>query len=110
MKILIADDEEIIRSSIDLILKRQGKYETDFALDGEEAIKKVSDNFYDLVLLNLAMPKIDGYTVLKQIRVLYPKLPVVFVTGKGEAPKVAESVAYYKLNGFVEKPYVHKDI
>jgi len=105
MKILIADDEEVVRTSLDGILKKGGNYETDFAQDGEEAVKKAKENLYDLLLLDLAMPKLDGYEVLKQVRAMYPDLPVVFITGTGEAKKVMQSIAQYKLNAFIEKPF-----
>lgn len=109
-KILIADDEEIIRSSLDAILRKGGGYETDFALDGEEALKKIKENLYGLVLLDIEMPKLDGYTVLKEARALYPELPIMFVTGKGRPQKTIESMAQYNLNGYIEKPFTPEKV
>jgi CheY-like chemotaxis protein len=104
-RILIADDEEIIRSSLEAILRRGGGYETDFAEDGEEALRKMKENPYDLVLLDIDMPKLDGYNVLKQIRKLYPELPIVFVTGKGDPQETIDSIAQLGLNSYIQKPF-----
>jgi CheY-like chemotaxis protein len=110
MKILIADDEDMVRTSLDGILKKGGDYETDFALDGEEAIQKLTANLYDAVLLDLEMPKVSGYDVLAKARALYPNLPVIFLTGKAEAKKVATSIAKSRLSGFIEKPFSPDDV
>jgi len=104
-KVLIADDEEIIRSSLDAILRKGGGYETDFAVDGEETLNKIKNNLYGGVLLDIDMPKLDGYEILKQVRALYPELPVIFVTGKGIPQKTIESMTKYNLTGYIEKPF-----
>ena len=103
--ILIADDEEDVRATLDVILKKGGGYNTDFAIDGEEAMKKIRENLYGLVLLDLVMPKIDGYEILKQTRAIYPDLPVVFVTGTGIPQKVLDSFTENDLSGYIAKPF-----
>ncbi len=110
MKILIADDEDIVRTSLDGILKKGGDYETDFALDGEEALKKIGGQFYDAVLLDLEMPKISGYDVLARAREIHPDLPIIFLTGKADARKVADSIAREHLTGFIEKAFTPEDV
>ena len=109
-KILIADDEEVIRSVLNTILRRGGGYETDFAADGEEALKKVKENSYSLVLLDVEMPKLNGYDVLKAVRAFSPELPIIFVTGKGQPQKVLESLSQYDLTGYIEKPFVPEKV
>jgi len=104
-KILIADDEEIIRTSLDAILRKGGGYETDFATDGEETLNKIKNNMYGGVLLDIEMPKLDGYEILRQVRAAYPELPVIFVTGKGIPQKTIESMTQYNLTGYIEKPF-----
>lgn len=104
-KILIADDEEIIRRSLEAILRKGGGYETDCAFDGEEAVNKAKANSYDSVLLDIEMPKLNGYEVLQRIRAVNPELPVIFITGKGTAQKILESMSQYNLNGYIEKPF-----
>jgi CheY-like chemotaxis protein len=111
MKILIADDEELIRSSLDVILAKGAGYETDFAVDGEEAINKIKGTFYEAVLLDLQMPKLDGYQVLKQIRDIHPDLPVIFITGKvADVKKIGECISQLNLNGFIEKPFTPNEV
>ena len=108
--ILIVDDEEIVRTSLDVILKKGGGYATDFAVDGEEALKKIKGNKYGLVLLDIAMPKLDGYEILKQVRPIYPDLPIIFVTGKGTPQQTMVSLAQYNLSGYIEKPFTPEKI
>ncbi|MBI5078447.1 response regulator [Candidatus Saganbacteria bacterium] len=103
--ILIAEDEEVVSASLDAILKKGGGYETDFAFDGEETIRKIKEKKYNLVLLDIEMPKVDGYEVLKRVRSSYPDLPIIFVTGGGEPQKTLESLSQYKLSGYIEKPF-----
>ena len=112
MKILIADDEELARSSLDAILKKGGGFETDFAVDGQEALDKIKAGaFYAAVLLDLQMPKLDGYQALKQIRSIHPDLPVIFITGKAaDVKKIEESIARLNLNGFIEKPFTPNEV
>ena len=110
MKILIADDEDIVRTSLDGILKKGGSYETDFAFDGEEAVAKIKTSLYDAVLLDLEMPKISGYEVLAQAREIHPDLPVIFITGKADAKKVAAAIAKSHLSGFIEKPFSPNEV
>jgi CheY-like chemotaxis protein len=109
MKILITDDEEIIRDTLNTILTKAG-HTTELALDGAEALAKIKETIYDIALLDIDMPKLDGYEVLKQIRALYPLLPVIFITGSGESKKVAQSIAQYHLNAFIEKPFTPETV
>jgi len=110
MKILIADDEETVRSTLDEILKKGAGYETDFAYDGSEALKKALVNGYDGVLLDVEMPKLDGYEILKKVRLERPDLPVIFVTGKGNSKKVADAIAHDGLTAFIEKPFTPAEV
>ncbi|MBI5699820.1 response regulator [Candidatus Saganbacteria bacterium] len=109
-KILVADDEEIIRASLEAILKKAGGYEVDLAIDGEEALKKIKENLYGAVLLDIEMPKLDGYEILKQVRPLYPDLPIIFVTGKGMPEKTMESLTQFNLTGYIEKPFTPEKV
>ena len=109
-KILIADDEEVVRVTLDGILRKGGGYETDFAVNGEEVLEKINKEVYGLVLLDIVMPLMDGYEVLKRIREKHPDLPVVFISGKGAADKVMESLSQYHLTGLIEKPFTMEKV
>ncbi|MFA5887023.1 MAG: response regulator [Patescibacteria group bacterium] len=108
--ILIADDEEMIVHSLSTILKKGGGYLTDTAQDGEEALNKIRSNRYSAVLLDIEMPKLNGYEILKQARAIYPSLPIIFVTGKGDPKKTIESISQYDLTGYIEKPFTPEKV
>lgn len=78
MKILVADDEKVMRELICDILQNQG-YETVVACDGEEALNTFKQEKVDLIVLDVMMPKYDGWTVLKKIRE-YSNVPIIILT------------------------------
>jgi DNA-binding NtrC family response regulator len=79
-KILVVDDEEIVCQSIKKILSRKG-YSVDNALNVEDAVKKINDSKFDLVITDLMMPKTNGMELLKIVRDNYPELDVIMITG-----------------------------
>ena len=81
-KILLVDDEPAIVKGLSFSLKQEG-YEIDAAYDGEEAIEKFLGNTYDLVILDVMLPKLNGLGVLQRIRE-QSKVPVIMLTAKGE--------------------------
>ncbi|MBN2880314.1 MAG: response regulator transcription factor [Clostridia bacterium] len=81
-KILIVDDEPLIVKGLKFSLEQEG-YETDVAYDGEEALQKINEGDFDLVLLDLMLPKIDGIAVCQQVRET-KSIPIIMVTAKGE--------------------------
>ncbi len=81
-KVLVVDDEKSIVKGIKFGLM-QDDYEVDVAYDGEEALNKLKENTYDIVLLDLMLPKIDGLTLCRQLRE-FSTVPVIMLTAKGE--------------------------
>ncbi|MCD7879814.1 MAG: response regulator transcription factor [Candidatus Gastranaerophilales bacterium] len=81
-KLLISDDDNEIRELLEFDLAQSG-YETDTAKDGEEALKKALTNTYDLILLDVMMPKMNGFDVCKNIRKSKPDVPILMLTAKG---------------------------
>ncbi len=71
-KILVVDDEEDILNILKFFLEREG-YEVDTTLNGEEAIKKIEKNYYNIVLTDLRMPGISGVVLLEKKRNLAPQ-------------------------------------
>ena len=82
MKILVVDDAPDLLDQLRRELTRQ-KYDVDTAADGETALDKLFDNSYDLVLMDIMLPKIDGLTVLKELRRAKTQTPVLMLTARG---------------------------
>src|SRR3989440_5101329 len=80
--VLIIDDEEEIRESIEMLLTSEG-LSTDTAADGEEGLRKIEENLYDAVLLDLMLPGKSGMEVQKDIKRIDPTLPVLIITAIG---------------------------
>ena len=81
-KILIVDDEPLIVKGLKFSLEQEG-YDTDVAYDGEEALGKIDEGDFDLVLLDLMLPKVDGIAVCQQVRET-KSIPIMMLTAKGE--------------------------
>ncbi len=81
-KLLIADDDNEIRELLEFDLSHSG-YEVESAKDGEEALQKALKNNYDLILLDVMMPKMNGFEVCKHIRNSKPEIPILMLTAKG---------------------------
>lgn len=80
LKILIAEDEEPIANLIRVNLTRAG-YECTCACDGEEAADQMENGHFDLLLLDIMLPKINGYELMEYAKTL--QLPVIFITAMG---------------------------
>jgi len=83
MKLLIVEDEESLNKVLVKVLRKLG-YTTDSAFDGEEAFDLYFENNYDLVILDLNLPKVDGMEVLKVIREDNVDLPVLILSARSE--------------------------
>jgi len=107
-KILIVDDEKNIRMTISQSLAEMD-VETDTAVNGEEALSKLKDKDFGLVLLDLKMPGMDGMEVLEELRKDRPDIRVVIITAYGT---VASAVDAMKLGAvdFIQKPFTPKEI
>lgn len=110
-RVLAVDDETDIRMIVESLLK-SGGYEVDTACDGEDAIMKYNRNKYDLVVLDIMMPKRDGYEVLKEIRSRGPEsAPVIMLTAKATDKDVwkgyEEGATYYITKPFVNQTFLN---
>jgi len=100
--ILIVDDEKSIRNTLTEILEYEG-FAVDEAEDGEVALAKIRSSSYDLVLLDVKMPKRDGMEVLAEAKSEYPELPIVMISGHGNIETAVEATKSGAFD-FVEKP------
>lgn len=81
-RILVADDERKIRDLVRMYLKAEGFLVTE-ANDGQQVLEQLNKGFFDLVILDIMMPGVDGWTVCRQIR-KNSNLPVIMLTARGE--------------------------
>lgn len=102
-RILVVDDEDALRTVLTSELEGEG-YQVASAVDGEEAIKILGTQVFDLILLDIKMPKVDGFEVLKFVKQTQPKTKVIMLTGFADLKNAIESK---KLGAedFVSKPY-----
>ena len=77
-RVLVVDDEKLIVKGIRFSLEQDG-YDVDCAYDGEEALKLAKENAYDIILLDVMLPKYDGFEVCQQIRE-YSDVPIMMIT------------------------------
>lgn len=102
-RILIVDDEEIVIRSCLRILG-DSSYEVDSVQDGWEALRKIDETAYDLVVLDIMMPKIDGLEVLQHVKERHPDIDVIMMTGLSQ---IQTAVKAMKLGAFdyLPKPF-----
>lgn len=107
MKVLIVDDEDMIRTVLREYVEFEGG-EAEEAQDGMEAVKMCRENDYDVVLMDVMMPRLDGFSAVKEIR-KFKQVPVIMLSARGEE--------YDKLFGFeigsddyVTKPFSPKEV
>ena len=110
-KILVVEDEEYIRDLYVQILQKEG-YLVDAATDGEEAYMKISKKEYDLILLDIILPKIDGLQVLEKLRKEAKKIsaPVVLLTNLSQEVVVAKAMDYGVRGYMVKSDLTPSDI
>ena len=90
-RILIVDDEAVIRRTFKSVLEME-PYEVDEAGDGYECLVKVKQKKYDVIFMDIKMPRIDGMEVLEQLQTISPESSVVMISGHGNIETAVESV------------------
>ena len=101
-KVLIVDDESSIRRTLRDILEFE-KYEVDEAQDGMECLVKVQKAKYDVIILDIKMPKMDGMEAIERIQILSPDTPVVMISGHANIDTAVETVKKGAFD-FISKP------
>lgn len=101
-RILVVDDEPSIRRTLREILEYE-KYDVEEAVDGDQVLETVKAKRFDLVLLDVKMPKRDGMEVLRVLRNDFPQLPVVMISGHGNIETAVEATRIGAFD-FIEKP------
>lgn len=107
-KILIVDDEQTICDSVEKILSKKG-FSIDKALNAESALKKMSEEKYELVITDLMMPKTSGMELIEIIRKHYPELNVIMITGYASFESAVSATKLGAL-GYLAKPFTPDEL
>lgn len=107
-KILLVEDEPNMRIGLKDNLEYES-YDVDFASDGEEGLQKILENKYDLVLLDVMLPKMSGFDVCKKVRQQKNMTPIILLTAKGEE---VDKVVGLELGAddYVTKPFSLREL
>lgn len=103
-RVLVADDEEDVRSLVGRILTDAG-FAVELAEDGEATLASVERARPDLLVLDLMMPDVDGYTVLERLRARRDAPPVVILTARGDGASFDRGVVEGGAVGYLRKPF-----
>src|SRR6056297_1583961 len=101
-KILVVDDDAGIRRTLRDILEFE-RYEVDETGDGLSCLVKVKQNKYDVVILDIKMPEMDGMEALDRIQEIAPDVPVIMISGHGNIDTAVEAVKKGAFD-FIQKP------
>ena len=101
-KVLVVDDEKLIVKGIRFSLE-QDNMEVDCAYDGEEAMSKAKEKEYDVILLDVMLPKADGFEVLQTVRE-FSEVPVIMLTAKGNDMDKILGLEY-GADDYITKPF-----
>jgi CheY-like chemotaxis protein len=101
--VLIVDDDESSRVELTAALN-EIKLTSDVAASGQEALDKIETSDFSLVLLDITLPGMDGWHVLRQLRHIHPHLPVVLMTAKPPVEDVVDAMRHGAVD-FLEKPF-----
>lgn len=101
-KVLVVDDDPVVAKSFTRVLSSKG-YAVIAAMNGEEALKKLAAEKYDLVFTDIRMPGMGGIEVAERVKASQPWLPVVIITGYG-TPADQEKAEAAGVSGFLNKP------
>lgn len=108
LSVLIVDDEKYIRDLLaDLV--RHNAHESETAVDGEDALVKLSQKRFDVVLTDIKMPRLDGYNLLKKVKEKHPETAVVVMTGYSQEFSVREALSL-GAEEYLSKPFHTEEV
>ncbi len=108
MKVLIAEDDQFIREGLQELIEPEG-YQCILVSDGEQALEMFNAESPDLILLDIMMPKLDGYSVCRSIRKTDENVPIIFITAKSEE---IDQVLGLELGAddYIKKPFGTREV
>lgn len=107
MKILVVDDEKLLIKGLKFNLEQEG-YQVVTAFDGEEAVRLAHDESIDLILLDLMLPKLDGFSACREIRT-FSNVPIIMLTAKNEDIDKILGLEY-GADDYITKPFNIREV
>jgi two-component system OmpR family response regulator len=107
-RILIVDDEDNLRSMLVAALKYEG-YEVVYATDGAEGLKAVRNERPDLIVLDVMMPNVDGFTMCRRLRESGDRTPIIFLTARDSAADKVEGLTI-GADDYLQKPFALEEL
>ncbi len=107
-KVLLAEDDENLGSLLKEYLQAK-EYETHWVTDGEKASNSFEKNKYDICILDIMMPRKDGFTLAKEIRMTNPEMPIIFLTAKSMKEDVLEGFSI-GADDYITKPFSMEEL
>lgn len=101
LKILIAEDERAIAGALNLKLNHEG-FESQVAFNGKEAMEKLQSDKFDLLILDLIMPQLDGFGVLAEIKEKGIKIPVIVASNLSQAEDISKAKEMGAIDFFIK--------
>ncbi len=108
VRILVVDDEAVMRNLLLKILEQEG-YQISLASSSDEALEKLKNESFELVLSDVKMPGINGFDLLKAIKKNWPKIACIMMTGYGDAYTVKEALMF-GADEYITKPFKSNEI
>jgi len=102
-KVLIVDDEEIIKKLLVSLLSKHGHH-CETAKNGLESLVKMKDHSFDAVITDIVMPQMDGITLTKKLANSHPDLPIMIMTGHAQEHSAGQAIAA-GAREFIKKPF-----
>ena len=108
MRILLVEDEESLREAVKLNLEMEG-YEVVATGNGKQALKLIDEQHFDLLLLDVMLPEVDGFQICEQVRLTNMKVPIIFLTAKDTA---MDRITGLKkgADDYITKPFVLEEL
>ena len=105
---LIVDDEESIRKCIRRILEKDGFgiVEAQNGLDALDVIQRKADRSIDLIISDVSMPEMGGISLVRQVRKMLPRLPIILISGYTDAEEMDPVCKSYECCTFLQKPFL----
>ena len=108
MRLLVVEDEKKLNELITKKLKKE-YYGVDSCFDGEEAVRYVEGTEYDAIILDIMLPKLDGFEVIKKIRAKKNKVPILFLTARDNIDDKVKGLDY-GADDYLVKPFIFEEL